>query len=122
MSARLRRIRDHRILCLGVRGRALGVVGMTSVAVMTLLVEGRGAWMLVGVLGESVCVARVDFFGEAVEGRVAWVLVGVHGESVCVARLNFFGETLRGSGLDGESSIVTSFHAGGCVPVVDGPG
>jgi len=46
--------------------------------------------------------------------------VGVRGVSVCVARVVFLREALRGSGFGGGSSIATSFHAGGGVPVIDG--
>jgi len=62
-----------------------------------------------------------------VDGRVAGSMVGV--ESVCVARVDFFGETLRGSSLDGGSSMATNFHGrcgselgGDAVLPDDGPG
>jgi len=91
MSALFRRIRDHRILYPGVRGRATGVVGRAP--------------------GPVILVA---------EDCTAWLWIGVRGVSVCVAWVIFLGEILRGSDFGGGNSMGRSFQAGGGVPGVGG--
>jgi len=90
-SALFRRIRDHRILCPGVRGRATGVVGRMF---------GPG----------------ILWAGDG----TAWWWVGARGVSVCVARVVFLGEILRGSGLGEGSFIGMRFQAGCVVPGIGG--
>jgi len=91
------------MLCPGVRGRVVGVVGRKSV----LALDDCAAGML---------------FGTHVVGGdcAAEMLVGLH--VVCVALVTRTGENLRGSLLGDRRSIVTSFHGGGGVRIAAGGG
>jgi len=84
------------MLCPGVRGWEIGVVGK-----MNLLVLSRGA-------------AEISFGVQVVCGdRAAGMVLGVH--VVCVALSIRTGENLRGSLLGDRNLIATSFHDGGGV-------
>jgi len=84
------------MLCPGVRGRVVGVVGR----------------MIVPVLGG--CAAGMSLGVDCAAGIVIGVLV------VCVALVIRIGESLRGSLLGDRISILMSFHGGGGVRTTAG--